>query len=70
MSLAEIEKRLATLENSVKELQEKTKASNPWASVIGHFANDPIYDEIIRLGKAYRDSQHPDRKKKRKPRKS
>jgi hypothetical protein len=48
MNIAEIEKRLATLEESVKELQ--AKAVNPWPSIIGHFANDPVYDEIVRLG--------------------
>jgi hypothetical protein len=67
MNIAEIEKRLATLEESVKELQ--AKAVNPWPSIIGHFANDPVYDEIVRLGKEYRDSQDTDRKKQRKPRK-
>lgn len=53
MNIAEIEKRLATLEESVKELQAKTV--NPWPSIIGHFANDPAYDEIVRLCKEYHD---------------
>jgi hypothetical protein len=68
MNPSEIEHRLSNLEKAVAALQKR--ADNPWPSIIGHFANDPIYDEIVRLGREYRDSQHPDRKKKKLPRKS
>ena len=65
MNLAELEKRLAVLEQSVADLQEHAKSRNPWQKIIGHFANDPVYDEIIRLGKEHRDSQQPDKKKRK-----
>ena len=72
MKPSEIEQRLAILEKAVAALQKQAQAAhdNPWRSIIGHFANDPIYDEIIRLGREYRDAQHPDRKKKKSQRKS
>ena len=37
-----------------------------WEENVGRFANDPVFDEIVRLGREYRENQHPD--KKRKPR--
>jgi hypothetical protein len=70
MNTAELEKRLLNLEKIVAQLQEQAKRENPWPSIIGHFANDAIFDEIIRLGRDYRESQRPDRKKKKSPRKS
>ena len=30
-----------------------------WVEQAGKFANDPVYDEIVRRGKAYRQSQRP-----------
>ena len=68
----EIEQRLSMLEKAVATLQKQAQAghANPWPSIIGHFANDLIYNEIVRLGREYRDSQHPDRKKKKTSRKS
>jgi hypothetical protein len=72
MSLAEIEKRVATLEKMVAELQQNAQKQpeNPWLSIIGHFANDPVYDEIVRLGREYRESLNTDHIKKKRPRKS
>ena len=70
MTAKEMEARVAALEKAVAKLQERSEAANnPWAKIIGHFKDDPIYDEIVRLGKEYRDSQHPDRRKKKAPRK-
>jgi hypothetical protein len=32
----------------------------PWyIKHAGHFANDPAFDEIVRLGREYRQSLHP-----------
>ncbi len=75
MTLAQLEKRVTALEEAVKKLREKVgqnSGPNPrwWAEGAGRFANDPLFDEMVRLGKEYRDSLHPDlRKKHRKKRK-
>lgn len=69
MTSKEMESRLTALEKAVADLQAKAAKKDPWQRIIGHFKNDPIFDEIIRLGREYRLSDHPDRKKT-KPRKS
>ena len=35
-----------------------------WEAEVGRFANDPVFDEIVRLGREYREGQHPDKKRK------
>ena len=74
MSNKELESRVAALEKAVAQLQQRAKdpENNPWRKIIGHFKNDPIYDEIVRLGREYRLAQHPDHKKqsRKSPRKS
>ena len=79
MTNKELETRVAALEQKVTELQAHLAkcASNGappaeegpwWQTTAGRFANDPVFDEIVRLGREYRESQHPDyAKKKRKP---
>jgi hypothetical protein len=71
MKLAELEARLVALEKAVAELKEQAaKNANPtgpwWKTEAGRFANDPVFDEIVRLGREYRESLHPDRRKKKK----
>ena len=68
--LAELEARLAALEQTVARLEARlNKATGQtghwWRDQAGTFANDPVYDEIVRLGREYRESLHPDRKRKR-----
>jgi hypothetical protein len=75
MSLAELEKRVAALEEAVARIEAQggpTTASQRhwWHDDAGAFANDPVFDEIIRLGREYRKSLHPDRRKKKKAKKS
>jgi hypothetical protein len=70
MTLTELEARLTTLEKTVAELQKRLgKDPNPtgpwWHDEAGRFANDPVFDEIVRLGREYRESLHPDRKKQK-----
>lgn len=74
MTLDELEKRVAALEKAVTQLQaqvgkEPTGAGPWWITEAGRFANDPVFDEIVRLGREYRESLHPDRRKK-KPKKN
>lgn len=65
MSQTEIEKRLSDLEKEVAVLKQKIekeeKSKEPWWNQIaGTFADDPMYDEAMRLGREYRLSQRED----------
>lgn len=62
MTNAELEKRIAVLEAEVALLksksEKKAEARMPWwEQIAGTFADDPIYDEAMRLGREYRESQ-------------
>lgn len=62
MSNTELENRISVLEKEVAFLKQKIekdeKSKEPWwKQRIGMFANDPIYDEAMRLGREYRLSQ-------------
>ena len=59
MSNAQLEKRLTALEQEVARLKagigEKSRDKLPWWERIrGAFANDPAFDEAMRLGRQYR----------------
>ena len=69
MTLKELETRLAELEKTVAELKAQLGNGKPeqwqwWREGAGRFANDPVFDEIVRLGREYRESLHPDYQKK------
>jgi hypothetical protein len=71
MATPKLEDRVAALEAEVAKLkamlQGEKPSSDPWLEhVWGSFANDPIYEEAMRLGREYRESLRP---KPRKPRK-
>ena len=58
-----LEKRVSQLEQEVCLL--KSQATEPsgqpwWERVAGRFENDPAFDEIVRLGREYRESQLPE----------
>lgn len=63
MTNIEIEKRLEMLEAEVALLKSKIEKKDDktelpwWEQRIGVFADDPIYDEAMRLGREYRESQ-------------
>ena len=63
MTNKEIEKRLAVLEAEVALLKSNKQKNDDkgeipwWEERIGIFADDPIYDEAMRLGREYRESQ-------------
>ena len=61
MTNIEIEKRIAVLEAEVALLKSKSQKNGdnkPWyEKIAGKFADDPIYDEAMRLGREYRESQ-------------
>ncbi len=61
MSTQEIEARLATLEAEVASLKQQLPATSPtpwWQTIVGTFADDPAYEEAMRLGQQYRQSLH------------
>ena len=65
MTLSQMEKRLQALEQTVQALkQPKPQPGSWWVEQAGKFANDPVYDEIVRRGKAYRQSQRPKPRKR------
>lgn len=65
MTNTEIETKFKALETEIAALKEKVeKIEKPktawWKEIAGTFANDPIYDEAMRLGREYRLSQRED----------
>jgi hypothetical protein len=61
-----LEQRVTALEKQVAELQEKLGLRPPktWIEQIsGVFANDPDFDEAMRLGRKYRESLRPKSKR-------
>lgn len=68
-----LETRVATLEAKVEQLQrEQTAATTTakpwWEHVVGAFADDPAFEEAMRLGREYRESLRPKAAKRAKAR--
>jgi hypothetical protein len=64
MSPAEMQKRLEALERTVRKLESQMAQSGNgqrrwWVEDAGRFADDPLFDEIVRLGQEYRESLRP-----------
>lgn len=61
MTLVQIEKRVKALEQTVGGFGAATRpASRKWYRThAGRFAGDPVFAEILKLGRAYRKSQRP-----------
>ena len=64
-----LEKRIAVLEEQVARLQQQNKQNGPsgreWVDDLsGAFARDPIFEQAMKLGRAYRKSTRPARKAK------
>ena len=57
MTLEQLEQRVHDLERQIAELRGEFKPLQPMASVqetFGMFAEDPEFEEIVRLGREYR----------------
>jgi len=67
MTLVQIERRVKALEQRVARLAKSgSKVNRAWYRThAGRFASDPVFDEIVRLGRAYRKSQKPFRQPRR-----
>ena len=62
---SQLEERLAKVERELKELKAALKSENDapwWQQITGDFKDDPVFDEIVRLGAAI---QKADRKRSR-----
>ena len=62
-----LEKRVAILESDLAQLRKSLaphKAKPWWEQIAGKFANDPVYDHAMRLGREYRESLRPPAKQK------
>ena len=60
MTVIELEKRVLSLEETLEKLRQKVEKTDEvrpwWEQVRGTFKDDPIYDEAMRLGRAWRES--------------
>lgn len=56
-----LEERVALIEKELEQLRQQLPPPQKtgWRKLLGAFDNDPDFDEIIRLGKEYRNSQVP-----------
>jgi hypothetical protein len=56
-----------TRENSRRAKAKLDQKAPPtgkwWVDHAGRFANDPVFDEIVRLGREYRESLRPKQRK-------
>ena len=63
MSIEALEERLTAVEAEVRQLKqvEKTGKSEDdlpwWEKIRGKFKDDPMYDEAMRLGREWRESE-------------
>ena len=58
MTIEQLERKVNDLERQVAELRRELKPLRPLGSVaetFGMFADDPDFDEIVRLGREYRE---------------
>jgi hypothetical protein len=57
-----IEERLTRIENELKEIKrhlDRPTKENWISRMRGQFKDDPVFDEIVRLGKEIRDAELP-----------
>ncbi len=55
-----LEKRVAVLETELAQLKKSIRPDRTWWRAIqGGFANDPVFDQAMRLGREYRESLRP-----------
>ena len=60
-----LEQRVTNLERELRKMRSELKAVRKssrqpwWKRLAGNFKNDPLFDEIVEAGKAYRRSLIP-----------
>jgi len=67
MTLMQVEKRVKVLEKTMRRLvRSKSLTTRNWyRTQAGRFAHDPDFEEIVKLGRAYRQSLKPQKPSKR-----
>lgn len=64
-AIGKLEERVTALEREVRKVKAALKAvpqgsQHPWwERLAGQFKNDPLFDELVAAGQAYRRSQAP-----------
>lgn len=71
MAAVRLKDRVAALEAAVAQLKAKVEAGEKptepwWDRIAGTFANDPAYEEAMRLGREWREAFRPKPRKGRK----
>jgi hypothetical protein len=64
MTLSQMQNRLRKLERTVEHLvhdlgKTRRKPIGSWRRTLGRFGDDPVFEEIVRLGRQYRQSLRP-----------
>lgn len=60
MTKKSLNARVAELETELTALKKRLPPEPAgWRSIVGMFANDPAFDEAMRLGREYREAQRP-----------
>ena len=65
MAGTSVEERLTTVEHELAQLKQQLAADKPqttspwWKKIVGVYKDDPEFDAAERLGREYRESQHP-----------
>jgi hypothetical protein len=70
MTVLSLKERVSALEAEVARLKARLAAKETaqpwWQKITGVFANDPAFDEAMRLGREYRESLRPKPRKRKK----
>jgi hypothetical protein len=64
MSMITLEERVSKLEDEIKQLKQaepgkEQEVPRGWKRVVGIFADTPEFDEVVRYGREWRESQPP-----------
>jgi hypothetical protein len=64
MASSKLAERVSSLEAEVARLKERIEepavsSRSDWRSIVGSFANDPAFEEAMRLGREWRESFRP-----------
>lgn len=61
MTFQQLEARLLQLEEKFEDLKQRitpAPATKPWRDTFGMFADDPDFDDVLRLGREYREQEN------------
>lgn len=65
-----IRERLQKLEQEVEQLRsfvETRVETKDWRSIVGSHAGDPVFEEIVRLGQAFREAERRKARRRKRP---